>query len=155
VPIFPEVNSNNIGLQFFSEPLPAHFKPTYSLVIPVHERQIFLCNITNRGWCIPSGKIEPDELPLEAAIRETHEEAFITLEKINHLGYYKLTTSDSIKYAVLFVAKVASILPVQPNDEVSDRMLVSLEELPGLYNEWNPLLASVFDYAIQFHSSNQ
>lgn len=142
-------------MQFFPELLPAHLTPTYSLVIPVYHGKIVIGNIINRGWCIPSGKIEPSETPTQAAIREAREEAFITVQEPTYLGYYELSSQDSKKFATLFTAQVASFQLVKPNDEVTDRKLLSIQELPSIYYEWNPLLAEVFDYAMQIHSSNQ
>lgn len=152
--VFPRVSSASIEMQFFADHLPSHEKPTYSLVIPFAGSEVVLCNINGRGWCIPSGIIEPNESPEQAAIREASEEAFISLESLTFLGYYILSAQGTTKYATLFSATVATAYPIQPSDEVSDRRFSQIDELPAIYYDWNPLMAAVFDYALKNHSSD-
>jgi 8-oxo-dGTP pyrophosphatase MutT (NUDIX family) len=51
------------------------------------EKQVLICHPTNHPadvWSIPKGKIEDDEEPIEAAIRETYEETNIDLRNVSH-----------------------------------------------------------------------
>ncbi|QYK53620.1 MAG: NUDIX domain-containing protein [Fimbriimonadaceae bacterium] len=151
---YPAVTTNGLTMQFYAGEIPPHLTPTYSLVIPFYENQIVICNIVDRGWCIPSGRIESGESPKEAAKREAHEEACISLEEIQTIGFYELSTDDSTQYASLFSANVSSLKDFFPTNEVLDRQVVTLRALPDIYYEWNPLMAAVFDYATKLHSSN-
>lgn len=151
---FPAVTTNGLTMQFFAEEIPPHLTPTYSLVIPFFKNQIVICNIVDRGWCIASGRIESGESAEEAAIREAFEEACIRIEELQTVGFYELSTNDATQYASLFSARVGSLENFFPTDEVIERQIVTLQTLPNIYYEWNPLMAAVFEYATKFHSSN-
>ena len=50
------------------------------LVMNVH-RELLLCHVTGHShWDLPKGGIEPDESPLQAALRETREETALRLD---------------------------------------------------------------------------
>jgi 8-oxo-dGTP pyrophosphatase MutT (NUDIX family) len=79
--------------------------------------------------CLPGGKIEEDELPLEAAIRETKEELNLKDEDIEILGEmdYFVSPYGSIIYP--FVAKVKKV-EIEPNPgEVDHIFMVPLRYL--------------------------
>ena len=57
-------------LEFFPAPFRAPLRSFAALVFPWEGEQVLLCDIENRGWSIPSGRVEPDESSSEAACRE-------------------------------------------------------------------------------------
>jgi 8-oxo-dGTP pyrophosphatase MutT (NUDIX family) len=57
-----------------------------SCYIEIDNKTLFLQRTHNskyepKAWGVPAGKIEPNESPLDAAIRELHEETAIVIEK--------------------------------------------------------------------------
>lgn len=40
----------------------------------------------SNGWCLPGGKLEPNETSIDGAIRETFEETGITIDAPEYLG---------------------------------------------------------------------
>jgi 8-oxo-dGTP pyrophosphatase MutT (NUDIX family) len=51
------------------------------VVILNPDRELLLCHVTGQShWDLPKGGIDPGETPLQAALRETHEEAGLQLD---------------------------------------------------------------------------
>ena len=50
-------------MEFFPAPYHAPLRAFAALVFPWHGDKILLCDIEDRGWCIPSGRVEPFEDP--------------------------------------------------------------------------------------------
>lgn len=134
-----------------AEPLPP---PRYVVVLVADGAgRYLLANIRARGYCAPSGHIEPAESPEAAARREAYEETGAVLAELHWLGTYVLSPcSSSVPEpcsAPLFLARAERIDPIKGESESQGIYWATLEELPTLYYDWSPLLKAVFEYAEQ------
>jgi len=82
----------------------------YSGVLVKHKDKVLLCKRSKKEslpgqWSIPSGKIEKNEIPLDAAYREFKEETDITLPKtIDLIGLINKYKNDGkTKRGLVFV----------------------------------------------------
>jgi 8-oxo-dGTP diphosphatase len=125
------------------------FPTPAALVFPFYGDKIVLAEISGRGWCIPSGHLEPGETPEEAARREAFEEAGVTLGRVVCLGYFVLTDTQTgaIRHAPTFIADVQGLSELPEGSESLGRLLANLEDIDGLYYNWDDLLAAVFEEA--------
>jgi 8-oxo-dGTP diphosphatase len=120
-----------------------------ALVFPWHEGDVLICNIEDRGWCIPSGRVEPEESSLEAAIREAKEEAGAILQDVLYLGAYRITERGEVRWADVYAARVKELVDIPEEFESMGRQILPLEELPPIYHLWNPLTEAVFHYSAE------
>lgn len=145
---FPSALIGGTLVEFF--PAPAGCPdPRFALVFVWSGDQVLLADIPGRGWCIPSGRIEPGESAEQAARREALEETGAELNNLEYLGCNRLVAGDGYVWATNFVADIAVLLPMPDGSESRGRLLSQLEELPGLYYAWNPLTEAVFEYSWQ------
>ena len=97
------------------------------LFIVRKDNKVLICHPTNHPadfYSIPKGKVEDDEIFLEAAIRETYEETNLDLSETTDFTIYPLT---SVNY---------KIIRDMPDIIVMDVSFISLREiLPHLVNE--------------------
>lgn len=120
-----------------------------SLVFPWLGDQVLLCDIDGRGWCIPSGRVEPNETSRQAAVREAKEEAGATLTDFDYMGCYRVSEKNETRWADCFVASVSQIGELTMPEESKGVRLASLDELPAIYHLWNPLTEMVFLHALE------
>lgn len=110
--------------------------PDISAITSVHlvpftsEGNIVSVNIVNRGWDIPGGHVDRGESsPLDTLQREAREEASLsTLEPILvDVLALECETLDlkARPYMLIYVAEVAELSSFAPNDEVSQRLLMT------------------------------
>lgn len=132
---------------FHPAPYRAPLRAFAALVFCWQQDKVLLCDIEDRGWCIPSGRVEPFEESIEAARREAIEEAGARLRDIQYLGCYRVTERREVRWVDVFVAEVDSLCEIGCPEESRGRQLVTVEALPGLYYNWSPLVEEVFDYS--------
>ncbi len=148
---FPSGQFGRQRFEFHSAPFKAPLRPFAVMVIPWQNNQILLCDIENRGWCIPGGRVEPLETSLEAAHRETLEEGGALLGTMRYIGCYKMIERTAkkiqVRWADTYVAKVEELVALDPQFESKGRQFVPLEELPNIYYQWNPLVKEVLQYS--------
>lgn len=88
-------------------------------------------------WVLPGGRIEKDETPKQAAIREAKEETGFDIKIVRQIAEY--THKDSHKKNYLFEARVISGAPTL-NAEAKDIDFFDLDDLPEirhpLISEW-------------------
>lgn len=113
------------------------------------EGKVLICDIEDRGWCIPSGRVEPNETSLEAVIREALEEGGAELEDVQYIGCYQISERQEVRWADIYTARVCQLVEITMTEESLGRKLVSMEELPGIYHLWTPLTEMVFQHALE------
>lgn len=111
-----------------------------------------MCQIADRGWCIPSGRVEPNEDSLETAVREAREEAGALLDHVQYIGCYQITERGEIRWADCYAAQVRELIDIQIPEESLDRKYCEPSELEGLYHVWNELTDLVFQHSFEVNS---
>ena len=144
---FPAGQYGRQRLQFFPAPFHAPIRAFAGLVFPWDGDKVLVADICERGWCIPSGRVEPTESSLEAVRREALEEAGAVLKDIQYIGCYQITERQEVRWADCYVAHIDRLEEIGMQEESQGRRLVSLEELPGMYHLWNELTKMVFEHS--------
>ncbi|GIV05718.1 MAG: hypothetical protein KatS3mg016_1293 [Fimbriimonadales bacterium] len=110
-----------------------------------------LADIRGRGYCAPSGRIEPNEMPDAAAHREAREESGAILSALYYLGSYLLEPCSEQEplpcSAPVFLAHTKRIEPLHACSESQGICWATIAELPAIYYDWSPLIEAVFRYA--------
>lgn len=146
---FPSGKWGGNTLEFWPAPQHAPFRPFAAMMFIWKDEEVLLCKIPGRGWCIPSGRVEPNEEPKQAAIRESYEEAGARLKNIRYLGAYRISSKREIKWAETFVGELDILEEIPVESEAEDRLFVSLSEIPNIYHIWNPLFEKLFPYSLE------
>lgn len=136
-------------LEFFPAPYKAPHRAFASLVFCWQGERVLLCNIEDRGWCIPSGRVEPFESSIDAARREAVEEAGALLSAIQYLGCYRISERQEVRWADVFVAEVSGLCEIGCPEESKGRQLVEKHSLPGVYHLWTDLTSELFEYSYE------
>ncbi len=134
-------------LEFHPAPFRAPLRAFAALVVPWKQGRILLCDIEDRGWCIPSGRVEPMESSIEAAKREAIEEAGAILDPMIYIGCYRIREKSEVRWADVFAAEVGELVPIPLEFESSGRKFVNPEDLADVYYLWNPLTEAVFKHS--------
>jgi 8-oxo-dGTP pyrophosphatase MutT (NUDIX family) len=118
------------------------------VIFAIHEDGFILADIPDRGWTTPSGRLEPGETALEAAVRETWEEIGAWLENPVEIGFYELVgPGGDTTCAAAFVGEVSEFGAIPEGSESLGARVATLAELSQLYWRWDPLLEAIFNYA--------
>jgi 8-oxo-dGTP diphosphatase len=144
---FPSGQYGRQTLQFYPAPFRAPLRAFAGLVFPWHGECVLLCDIEDRGWCIPSGRVEANETSLQAVQREAVEEAGAILEHVQYIGCYRICERREVRWADVYAAGVKDFVEIGMTEESKGRQLVTLDELPAIYHEWNELTLRVFEYS--------
>jgi 8-oxo-dGTP diphosphatase len=144
---FPSGSFGRQRLQFFPAPFKAPLRTFAVLVFAWQSGRVVICDIEDRGWCIPSGRVEPDETSLEAAHREAKEEGGIELEDVQYIGCYQISERREVRWMDCYAARVKAVGEISMKQESLGMRLVTVEELPAVYHLWNPLTEAVFHYS--------
>lgn len=110
---------------------------------------MLVCNIADRGWCIPSGRVEPFEDSMHTAMREAHEEAGAILEHLQYIGCYQITERREVRWADVYAASIERLTDIGLPEESLDRKFCRIDELPEMYHLWNELTERVFIHAFE------
>ena len=144
---FPAGDYGRQRLQFFPAPFRAPLRAFAGLVFPWEEDRVLVCDILGRGWCIPSGRVEPNESSIEAVRREALEEAGAILKDVQYIGCYQITERREVRWADCYVSLIDSLVEIGMKEESNGRHFYKLHELPEIYHLWNPLTQMVFEHA--------
>jgi 8-oxo-dGTP diphosphatase len=136
-------------LRFFPAPYHAPLRAFAALVFPWSEGKVLLCDIEGRGWCIPSGRVEPNETSLEAVKRESLEEAGAVLSDLQYIGCYQINDRNEVRWADCYTSHVKELVPIQNEAESKGRRFFAIEELAEAYHVWNELTAQVFQHSLE------
>lgn len=134
---------------FFPAPFRAPIRAFAALVFPWQDDKVLIADIQDRGWCIPSGRVEPLESSIDAARREALEEAGAELENVQYIGCYQIVERGETRWADCFVATILALGEIRKTDESKGIRLVSLGELPEIYHLWSPLTKMVFEHSFE------
>ncbi len=148
---FPSGKYGRQTLTFHPAPFKAPLRAFAVLVFPWLEDKVLLCDIEDRGWCIPSGRVEPFESSSEAGRREALEEAGATLGCLQYLGCYRIVERQAVRWADCFAAHVESLGDIQIVEESKGRRYFDFGELPGEYHVWNELTELVFQHSYEVY----
>lgn len=146
---FPSGLYGRQRLQFHPAPFRAPLRAFAALVFPWMDEKVLICDIEGRGWCIPSGRVEPNETSIDAICREAVEEAGAVLSDIQYIGCYHISERREVRWADCYAAHVKELVAIGMTEESKGRKLVTLEELPDTYHLWNPLTQMVFEHSYE------
>ncbi len=144
---FPSGKYGRQRLEFFPSPYRPPLRPFAVLVFPWKGDEVLLCNICDRGWCIPSGRVEPYENPCDAVRREADEEAGAILEHVQYLGAYRITERSEVRWAEVYAAVVAGLKEIGMQEESLGRQFVAKGDVESVYHSWNPLIEALFEHS--------
>lgn len=144
---FPSGKYGRQTLRFFPAPFRAPLRAFAGLVFPWQDGRVLVCDIVGRGWCIPSGRVEPTEDSSEAVRREALEEGGAVLGDVQYIGCYQITERNEIRWADCFAATVKELVEIQVVEESTGRQFMAIEELPDCYHMWNDLTERVFRHS--------
>ncbi|MCS6864064.1 MAG: NUDIX domain-containing protein [Gemmataceae bacterium] len=128
------------------EPIPTW---CFALVVVRKGEQFLLIQESKYGepWYLPGGRTEAGESFVEAAIRETREEAGIPIRVVGILRIEHSPTPAGARVRVIFLAEPTDDTPLkaEPDDESLGAQWVRLDELPR-YPLRDPDVAEMFAY---------
>lgn len=144
---FPAGKYGRQRLQFFPAPFRAPLRSFAGLVFPWEGDKVLVADICDRGWCIPSGRVEAYETSLDAVRREALEEAGAVLKDLQYIGCYHISERREVRWADCYAARIDRLVEIGMKDESRGRLLVTLDELPAIYHLWNNLTQMVFEHS--------
>ena len=144
---FPPGAHGRQTLHFHPAPYRTPLRAFAGLVFPFQGDRILLCHIGDRGWCIPSGRVEACETSLDTVRREAIEEAGAVLCDVQYIGCYRICERDEVRWADVYVSQISELVPIGMPEESLGRKFVTWEELPECYYLWNDLTRMVFEHA--------
>ena len=115
------------------DPLELH---AFALVLVRRDQRVLVVRETRHGggWYLPAGRVEPGESLMDAAVRETLEEAGvpITLEGVVRVEYTPV--GRSVRVRAIFTARPSDDTPPKsvPDEHTEEARFVTLEELATL-----------------------
>ncbi|MCO5295912.1 MAG: NUDIX domain-containing protein [Fimbriimonadaceae bacterium] len=142
---FPDGKYGRQVLRFHAAPYRPPLRSFAVLVFAWMDAKVLVCDIAGRGWCVPSGRVEPDESSFEAVRRETLEEAGALLADAQYFGCYEMRDRREVRWADCYAANVEGLTEIGLQEESRGRQFVTMEELPEVYHVWNELTRLVFE----------
>lgn len=146
---FPSADYGRQKLQFFAAPYKAPLRAFAVLLFAWMDDRVVICDIEGRGWCVPSGRVEPGESSICAICREAQEEAGIILAGTQYIGCYRIQDQTEVRWADCFASRVLKFQEIGIPEESRGRKLVKLEELPEIYHNWSCLTEAMFSFSFE------
>jgi 8-oxo-dGTP diphosphatase len=144
---FPSGKWGNRHMVFHPAPVRPPFRPFAAMVFAWQDGHALICNIPGRGWCIPSGRVEPNEEGIAAAEREAYEEGGARLGDLRYMGCYQISDKSTTLWAEAYTASIEQLEEIPDFSESTERKLVDPEQLPDVYHMWDSLTQAVFEYS--------
>jgi len=122
-------------------------------VVVIHDGRVLLVRnihgVTKGRYLLPAGRVEPNELPDQAAAREAFEETNLRVEIEGLLGVRLWVMDDGEhNYFFMFLGKLVSpVSDLRPNlAEIDDARFFSKEEMDALGKEetWSGAIAIAY-----------
>lgn len=130
---------HNLVIEAIS-PLPEDINVSAVICLAFDEEGKLLVVKNKRGWDLPGGHVEEGESLLEALSREVMEEACATISSPEIF-----LTATGTRTMVFYTARIKELLPFDPKDETTERLIVSPDKFKEIYEGGMPEL---LDYAI-------
>ncbi len=83
------------------------------LVLPFYQDRLIFTRHRIRGIELPGGKVEAEETPLAAAVREVYEEIGASLTEIKQIGQYIVDLPNGRMVKSIYLATIYELLPIQ------------------------------------------
>ncbi|MDI9639659.1 NUDIX domain-containing protein [Kamptonema cortianum] len=145
---FPIVTISGDEYQFFEGNVPEGISAQAVLAFVYFNGQLLISKVENRGWCVPSGRIESGESALAAVHREAMEEAGVELIDPTPIGYFRIRTQSSSEcFAIAYACQSSSEEQAPLQFEATETKWIPLDKLPAIYYQWNELFESVIQFA--------
>ena len=115
--------------------------PTVGVLAYDKDQRLLLVRDSQDGqWTCPGGIVEPFEIPSDAAVRETWEEAGVQVELTGIVGVFggehcggTYANGDRIAWvATVFAAKLVRGVPSSDQEETSEARLFSRDEISAI-----------------------
>ncbi len=136
-------------MRFYPAPFRSPLRAFAALMFAWRGDEVLICDIMGRGWCVPSGRVEPNESSMEASLREAREEAGAIVKDVQYIGSFQITEKRDVRWADCFTAHVEDLAEIQAITESRGRKFVTVDLLPTTYHEWNELTSRVFAHSLE------
>lgn len=123
---FQDFYDNNVRLSFEDHPFSTG--PKHVWVICRYRGQWLLTEHKRRGLEFPGGKVEQDELPIDAAVREVNEETGALVSDIKYVGQYEVCGKGGTIIKNVYFANIQSLEKKETYFETNGPVL--LDTLP-------------------------
>lgn len=104
------------------------------------EGRIILALIKERGWCVPSGRIEVGETPLQAVAREAKEEGGIQQAEWHPFGWFEVNEEHRCRVSVCYVGLDPDWDRTPTGDDVLETGSFELDGLDSIYYDWSAMV---------------
>lgn len=144
---FPTGRYGRQTLTFHAAPFRAPLRAFAALVFAWEGDRVLVCDIVDRGWSVPSGRVEPNESSVEAVRREAIEEAGAVLDSVQYIGCYRITERNEVRWADCYAATIRELVEITVKTESRGRDFFSFDDLREKYHLWNLLTQMVFEHS--------
>ena len=144
---FPSGRYGRQTLHFYPAPFRAPLRAFAALLFAWYGDTVLICDIADRGWSVPSGRVEPLEDSREAVLREAVEEGGAVVERLQYIGCYQIVERQETRWADCFAGTISEFVEITIPAESKGRKLATLDELPAVYHLWNELTLQVFQHS--------
>lgn len=129
---YRDVLGNEIKLTFD----PTEFlEAKHVLILPFYHQQLVFTRHRVRGIELPGGKVEVNETPLAAAVREVYEEIGASLSEIKQIGQYIIDLPEGTMVKSIYQATIDQLFPIPFDTDTDgpiwfDQLPTNIKNLP-------------------------